>query len=115
MLPTRPAVTTRSRSPSGLGSASGARGVEERSRIDLAVGSRWIVVDDLLYEPLEYHRTLRRSCRTMVSTAADTTRPTRPSREAFDEGVHAMRTAVENDPFLEWEDVTPDVYLFEDV
>jgi hypothetical protein len=51
----------------------------------------------------------------MVSTAADTTRPTRPSREAFDEGVHAMRTAVENDPFLEWEDVTPDVYLFENV
>jgi heme-degrading monooxygenase HmoA len=37
------------------------------------------------------------------------------SRDAFDEGVHAMRTAVENDPFLEWEDVTPDVYLFEDV
>ena len=37
------------------------------------------------------------------------------SREAFDEGVHAMRTAVENDPFLEWEDVSPDVYLFEDV
>jgi heme-degrading monooxygenase HmoA len=24
------------------------------------------------------------------------------SREAFDQGVQAMRTAVENDPFLEW-------------
>ena len=37
------------------------------------------------------------------------------SRQAFDEGVQAMRAAVENDPFLEWEDVTPEVYLFEDV
>jgi quinol monooxygenase YgiN len=37
------------------------------------------------------------------------------SREAFDQGVQAMRTAVENDPFLEWEDTTPEVYLFEDV
>jgi hypothetical protein len=53
MLPTLPAVTTRSRSLSGLESATGAGGEEERSRIDLAVGSRWIVVDDLLYEPLE--------------------------------------------------------------
>jgi hypothetical protein len=37
------------------------------------------------------------------------------SREAFDQGVQAMRTAVENDPFLEWEDTIPEVYLFEDV
>jgi quinol monooxygenase YgiN len=37
------------------------------------------------------------------------------SREAFDQGVQAMRTAVENDPFLEWEDSIPEVYLFEDV
>jgi hypothetical protein len=26
-----------------------------------------------------------------------------------------MRAAVENDPFLEWEDTIPEVYLFEDV
>jgi len=32
----------------------------------MAEGSRWIVVDDLLYETPEYHRTRRRSCRTMV-------------------------------------------------
>jgi len=37
------------------------------------------------------------------------------SREAFDQGVEAMRTAVENDPFLDWEDTNPEVYLFEDV
>jgi hypothetical protein len=37
------------------------------------------------------------------------------SRQAFDQGVQAMRTAVENDPFLEWEDTIPEVYLFEDV
>ena len=37
------------------------------------------------------------------------------SREAFDQGVQSMRTAVENDPFLEWEDTIPEVYLFEDV
>jgi heme-degrading monooxygenase HmoA len=37
------------------------------------------------------------------------------SREAFDQGVQAMRTAVENDPFLEWEDTIPEVYVFEDV
>ena len=37
------------------------------------------------------------------------------SREAFDQGVEAMRTAVENDPFQEWEDTKPEVYLFEDV
>jgi hypothetical protein len=37
------------------------------------------------------------------------------SRKAFDEGVNAMRAAVENDPFLEWEDATPEVYLFQDV
>jgi hypothetical protein len=37
------------------------------------------------------------------------------SREAFDQGVRAMRTAVESDPFLEWEDTIPEVYIFEDV
>ena len=37
------------------------------------------------------------------------------SRKAFDEGVQAMRAAIENDPFLEWEDTIPEVYLFEDV
>lgn len=37
------------------------------------------------------------------------------SREAFDRGVEAMRTAVENDPFQAWEDTNPEVYLFEEV
>ena len=37
------------------------------------------------------------------------------SREAFEKGVEAMRAAVEDDPFPEWEDGTPEVYLFEDV
>ena len=37
------------------------------------------------------------------------------SREAFDRGVQAMRRAVESDPFLEWEDTIPEVYLFEDL
>jgi len=44
-------VTTRSRSLCGSEPAAGAGGSEaEPSRIDLVVGSRWIVVDDLLYE-----------------------------------------------------------------
>jgi heme-degrading monooxygenase HmoA len=37
------------------------------------------------------------------------------SRDAFDAGVQSMRAAAENDPFLEWEDSIPEVYLFEDV
>lgn len=37
------------------------------------------------------------------------------SIEAFDHGVTAMRAAVENDPFLDWEVGPPQVYLFEDV
>ena len=51
MLPTWPAVTTRSRSLCGSEPAAGAGGSEaEPSGIDLVVGSWWIVVDDLLYE-----------------------------------------------------------------
>lgn len=37
------------------------------------------------------------------------------SMEAFDRGVVAMRTAVEDDPFLDWEEGLPQVYVFEDV
>lgn len=37
------------------------------------------------------------------------------SREAFDQGVVAMRAAVEDDPFPDWEDGPPEVYVFEDV
>jgi heme-degrading monooxygenase HmoA len=37
------------------------------------------------------------------------------SREAFDRGVEAMRAAVEDDPFPDWEEGVPDVYLLEDV
>jgi heme-degrading monooxygenase HmoA len=37
------------------------------------------------------------------------------SRSAFEQGVESMRAAVENDPFLEWDDGAPDVYLLEDV
>jgi heme-degrading monooxygenase HmoA len=37
------------------------------------------------------------------------------SRDAFDAGVEAMRAAVEDDPFLDWEEGLPDVYLLEDV
>jgi heme-degrading monooxygenase HmoA len=37
------------------------------------------------------------------------------SREAFENGVAAMRAAVEDDPFLDWEDAMPEVYVFEDV
>jgi hypothetical protein len=50
MLPTRPAVITRSRSPCVPEPARSAGGEKEASRFDLAEGSRWIVVDDLLYE-----------------------------------------------------------------
>ena len=37
------------------------------------------------------------------------------TREAFDRGVQAMRAAVEDDLFAEWEDTPPEVYIFEDV
>ena len=37
------------------------------------------------------------------------------SMEAFERGVVAMRAAVEDDPFPEWEEGLPEVYLFEDV
>ena len=37
------------------------------------------------------------------------------SRVAFEKGVLAMRAAVEDDPFLDWEIGPPEVYLFEDV
>ena len=37
------------------------------------------------------------------------------SREAFERGVRSMRTAVETDPFLDWEEGEPDVYLLEEV
>jgi hypothetical protein len=37
------------------------------------------------------------------------------SREAFERGVLAMRAAVEDDPFLDWEEGPPEVYVFEDV
>jgi hypothetical protein len=37
------------------------------------------------------------------------------TREAFDKGVQAMRAAVEDDLFAEWEDTPPEVYIFEDV
>ena len=37
------------------------------------------------------------------------------SKEAFERGVVAMRAAVGGDPFLEWEEGQPEVYLFEDV
>jgi hypothetical protein len=33
----------------------------------------------------------------------------------FDKGVQAMRAAVEDDLFAEWEDTPPEVYIFEDV
>ncbi len=78
MLPTRPAVITRSRSLGGREPA-GACAEAERWRIDVSVGSRWIVVDDLLYETLEYHHTRRWSCRTLVlrsPTRRGATRPT---------------------------------------
>ena len=37
------------------------------------------------------------------------------SREAFENGVQAMRAAVEEDPFMDWEDEMPEVFVFEDV
>ena len=37
------------------------------------------------------------------------------TREAFDRGVQAMRAAVEDDRFPEWEDSPPEVYVLEDV
>jgi len=37
------------------------------------------------------------------------------SKEAFERGVLAMRAAVEDDPFLDWEEGLPEVYVFEDV
>jgi heme-degrading monooxygenase HmoA len=37
------------------------------------------------------------------------------SRAAFDAGVEGMRAAVADDPFLDWEEGAPDVYLLEDV
>jgi heme-degrading monooxygenase HmoA len=37
------------------------------------------------------------------------------SMEAFQGGVVAMRAAVEDDPFSDWEERPPEVYLFEDV
>jgi heme-degrading monooxygenase HmoA len=37
------------------------------------------------------------------------------SREAFDAGVESMRAAVADDPFLDWEEGVPDVYLLEDL
>jgi quinol monooxygenase YgiN len=37
------------------------------------------------------------------------------SREAFDAGVEAMRAAVKEDPFLDWEEGVPEVYVLEDV
>jgi heme-degrading monooxygenase HmoA len=37
------------------------------------------------------------------------------TREAFERGVQAMRAAVEDDLFPEWEDTPPQVYVFEDV
>ena len=37
------------------------------------------------------------------------------SIEAFESGVVAMRAAVEDDPFLDWEEGLPEVYVFEDV
>jgi heme-degrading monooxygenase HmoA len=37
------------------------------------------------------------------------------SREAFEQGVRAMRAAVEDDPFDEWEVSDPEVYLLEEV
>jgi heme-degrading monooxygenase HmoA len=37
------------------------------------------------------------------------------SKEAFERGVLAMRAAVEDDPFLDWEEGSPEVYVFEDV
>src|SRR6266542_113062 len=52
MLPTWPAVITRRRSLHGSEPAAGACGEAEPSWIDVAIGSWWIVVDDLLYEPL---------------------------------------------------------------
>jgi heme-degrading monooxygenase HmoA len=36
------------------------------------------------------------------------------SREAFEAGVEFMRSAVEDDPFEEWEDDPPEVYLLEE-
>ena len=37
------------------------------------------------------------------------------TREAFETGVQAMRAAVEDDLFPDWEDSSPEVYVFEDV
>jgi heme-degrading monooxygenase HmoA len=36
------------------------------------------------------------------------------SREEFEAGVRSMRGAVEDDPFEEWEDDDPEVYLLEE-
>src|SRR6266511_4700798 len=73
MLPTRPAVITRSRSLGGREPA-GACAETERCRIDMSVGSRWNVVDDLLYETpcVPSHAPLVMSHD--GSTLADTTR-----------------------------------------
>ena len=81
MLPTRPAVITRSRSLRAPEPTPSADGEEGPSRFHMAEGSRWNVVDDLLYETLEYHRTLRRSCRTMVLRPATGGAP--PGRPPF--------------------------------
>jgi heme-degrading monooxygenase HmoA len=37
------------------------------------------------------------------------------SMEAFRSGVLSMRAAVEDDPFQDWEEGLPEVYVFEDV
>ena len=37
------------------------------------------------------------------------------SMAAFEQGVLAMRAAVEDDPFTDWEEGAPEVYLFEEV
>jgi hypothetical protein len=83
-------VITRSRSLPGLEAAAGACGEAERSIIDIAVGSRWNFVDDLLNETLEYHHVRRWSCRTMVLRSPTRGGATRPSPVRTIDGSYAI-------------------------
>ena len=61
----------------------------------MSEGSRWNVVDDLLYETLEYHHTRRWSCRTMVLRSPTRRGATRPSPvRTIDGPLHVARRAV---------------------
>src|SRR5215211_2812840 len=109
MLPTRPAVITRSRSPRGCGPASGAGSEVERSTIDMA---RSLPENcrrpRCLRRTNEYHRARRRSCRTMGLRTAPrgTTRPS-PVRtiDSPPHIAHGRREAAQVDELDECEQV----------